>query len=1542
MAQRNNNGLQYNGPQEIKIKGVTYQKQGGGVYRKEGQSASEEILPFVDVDPAIDEKAENFLKALWGGFLQQLHKDAENFVKTETEGVWAYKGILFEEKNGQLVLKPDQVFVLRNGFRVSIPYSVNSNGQVFAHCDNKPSVDLAEVRRTIAYNNSREMLSGVVLPSFPLKGELLTMCIDAQAGIFDYQGMRYRHLLEDETSRVDTDDTVQAMFVNEKVQVDVETATYEKIVPHADLYRHFKETTLAYLEEKRKNNQLTTDDQRVLDVLNDGSVTTFYDFAVKTGAIEPIPELKLFEDERDNEKATAYIASLQKLQIAKVNSAIALHYYMDQVGAEGLPPLKLDGINPHAAYEDMMGKAPRDKDDYYKTWHVSHQSRAGETAAVLYVFGCIQKSPRWQDVAAFQAASFSETDASSRRSWSFLLPPVTHPLYYEDELIEHVGRKTVHLDDNEKALAVFMATATQKYYTSCAYLIEANKALLNYQERMTKALNSQNSQEGAQTNGQASRRIPLYPQSGASHVHQLPQLRFYQNNKVDANAVLDVNRGIATSAATEQQLTTAGLDTATVIASMTVKPVGAIMTLGVTGFVPGLIVGAAVFGAAHYAYSYISQKIYEGKIEDATRITREVTHNITMQRINIAGRLADLSQRPQAKAALEFVYKKLKDKKDRSPDEEMLFKYLEAEIKNPGRNTFGEVDYMPEALKIQGDDAKTKELKKATREQKNAFDEFAKVHAEASIYSYCLNVYYANEQVREQDSELYNTTRKKMEDEASQERLSRVVDKDKKTHFTVLNYGGKETTGFSAVLEKIIPTDGNTTHSNFVATRVQARMKHFSRPENPTPKHVVLPGNVSEVPNTVLLPMADEGVLLQGYRARYSREAMRSLSKVWVGEKCSAEMPNNHCGAATNIALSQTENSNENALFYSYSFGKSRETQIQTIKAICQARCGAGKTKKTFLSEEEKKIYKLLTARKANKESPTFDERKYNRALTKLKSLDSKLNVNNEDSVENTVFALRVEHLYLTLKGAKNSEEESRLQELETALNEYDSVTEPKITSYAQYQKAINPGFNFSCEQRELNVQGASKSVNDGNHQYYTSVEVYPQAIAWNMVRDDIQAMGEESFDFLAGVQAYFLSGHRLKGSVISANLTGLFLSRDERIKKAQGNPTVLKNLEQEFLAEKEICDDIFAVFQEAVKQSKELQEVCKRNGWLDADGKLVPSKIYNDPNTGDESIKHQADVAEKKCCIILRAIESDRHVAGQSRNILKGLFDSNNLLNLNLTKKEFALEDRKMIYQNVYEGLMEKISAGDNFDAFISILAAQKMIELYGKDFSSNPTSDQQRLERLVEEKGWGEYITRYMAENNPKFVSDIEFKSCYVPYLCIVVDQKIDKTSPDKISPEVEKEIDAILTLMDEKTLQEVLNNDSLKLIKPLVAKELLSKLIDTHIDLYETPPKISKEAEKAIKETLTLMDEETLQAVLNDELLKPIKPLIENQLKALNDSDAKGNQISAVHSNSDEGQVSTSATERLALNSEQNITTIQENDGVGVSYPSSRGRA
>ena len=1540
MAQRNNNGLQYNGPRYIEIEGVTYEKQGAGTYWTETNS-NKRCLPFVDVDPAIDEKTENFLEVLWGGFLQQLHKDAENFVKTEEEGVWAYKGILFEEKNGQLVLKPNQVFVLKTGFRVSIPYSVNSNGQVFAHCDNKQSVDLAEVRRTIAYNNSREMLSGVVLPSFPLKGELLTMCIDAQAGIFDYQGMRYRHLLEDETSRVDTDDTLQVMFVNEKVQIDVETATYEKIVPHAALYQHFKRTTLAYLAAKKSNNQLTTDDQRVLDVLNDGKVTTFYDFAVRTGAIEPIPELKLLEDERDNAKATAYIASLRNLQIAKVNSAIALHYYMDQVGAEGLPPLKLDGINPHAAYEDMMGKAPRDKDDYYKTWHVSHQSRAGESAAMLYVFGCIQKSPRWQDVAAFQAASFSETDASSRRSWSFLVPPVTHPLYYEDELIEHVKRKTVHLDDNEQALAVFMATATQKYYSSGAYLIEANKALLNYQERMTKALNSQNSQEGAQTNGQASRRIPLYPQSGASHVHQLPQLRFYQNNKVEATAALDTNRHIAVSAATEQQLITGGLDTATVIASMAIKPVGAIMTLGVTGFVPGLIVGAAVFGAAHYAYSYISQKIYEGKIEDATRITREVTHNINMQRINIAGRLADLSERPQAKAALEFVYKKLKDKKDRTPDEEMLFKYLDAEIKNPGRNTFGEVDYMPEALNVPGDDAKTKELKKATREQKNAFDEFAKVHAEASIYSYCLNVYYANEQVREQDSELYNTTRKEMEDEASQERLSRVVGENKKTHFTVSNYGGKETTGFSAVLEKIIPTDGNTTHSNFVATRVQERMDHFSPPKNPRSVNVVLPGNVSNVPNTVLLPMADEGVLLQGYRARYSREAMRSLSKVWVGEKCSAEMPNNHCGAATNIALSQTENSNENALFYSYSFGKSRETQIQTIKAICQARCGAGKTKETFLSEEEKKIYKLLTARKANKESPTFDERKYDRALTKLKRLDSNLDVNNEASIENTVFALRVEHLYLTLKGAKNSEEESRLQELETALNEYDSVTEPKITSYAQYQKAINPGFNFSCEQEHLNVQGESQSVYDG-HQYNTSVNVYPQAVAWNMVRDDIQAMGEESFDFLAGVQAYFLSGHRLKGSVISANLTGLFLSRDERIKKAQGNPTVLKNLEQEFLAEKEICDDIFAVFQEAVKQSKELQEVCKRNGWLDADGKLVPSKIYNDPNLDDKSIKHQADVAEKKCCMILRAIESDRHVAGQSRNILSGLFAPNDLLKVNLTKESFEFDDRKMIYQNVYDGLMEKISAGDNFDAFISILAAKKMVELYGSTFSSNPKSDQERIEKLIKKKGWGKYITSYMKEKDPNCIPDITFESCYVPYLCIVVDKKIDRTSPDKISPEVEKEIDAILTLMDEKTLQEVLNNDSLKLIKPLVAKELLSKLIDTHIDLYETPPKISKEAEKAIKETLTLMDEKTLQAVLNDELLKPIKPLIENQLKALNDPNAKGNQISAVHSNSDEGQVSTSATERLALNAEQNITTIQENDGVGVSYPSSRGRA
>ncbi len=1533
MAQRNNNGLQYNGPKEIEIKGVTYKKQGAGVYRKEGQPAPEGNLPFVDVVPVIDGKTENFLEVLWGGFLQQLHEDAENFVKTEKEGVWAYKGILFEEKNGQLVLKPDQVFVLKTGSRVSIPYSVDSNGQVFAHCNNKPVVDLAEVRRTLAYTDSRSMLSGIVLPSFPLKGELLSMCIDAQSGIMDYQGMRYRHLLEDETSTFDTDDTVQAMYANEKVQIDVETATYEKIVPHADLYQHFKKTTLAYLAEKES---LTTDDQTVLRVLNDGNVTTFYDFAVRTGAVEPIPELKLLKDEENNDKAKAYKESLRNLQIAKVNSAIALHYYMDQFGAAGLPSLKLDGINPHAAYEDIISTTPRNTDNYYAGWHVNHQKRAGETAAVLYVFGCIQKSPRWQDVAAFQAATVSQTNGSDRRSWSFLVPPVTHPLYYEDELIDHVRRKTLHLDDNEKNLAVFMATDAQKYYSSCAYLIEANKALSNYQEKMTHALNHQNSQEGAQTNARVSGRIPLYPQGGAVHVHQLPQLLFFQNNKIDATAALDANRHIAVSAGTDHHLRTEGTVVALGVAGMAVKPVSLVMSLGFAG-IPGFIVGTAVFAAACYATSYISQMIADGKIEEATKITREVTHNVKMQRINIAGRLDDLSKRPQSKAALEFVYNKLKDKKDRTPDEEMLFKYLEAEIENPGKNTLGDVSYMPDSLDIPGEGEKIKNLRKATEDQKKAFDELAKVHAEASIYAYCLNVYCANDQVREQDAELYNTTRKKMEAEASDERLRRVVDENARPHFKVPNYGNAETTGFSAVLEKVIPTDGNTTRSNIVVECVQRRMKSFLPPTAEEPKHIVLPGNISKVPTTVLAPKADNGILLTGYRARYAREAMRSLSKVWVGEGCSEEMPLNHCGAATNIALSHTEKSDENALFSHYSFGRARNTQIKSIEAIYQARYTPEQKKESILPEDQQKIYKLLTARKAKASSTADEKREYRSVLSELGLSDS----SDEGTIENTVFNLRLERLYLTHKRKKTPDEERRLEKIEKTLEKYDKLTEVKITSYAQYQKAINPKFEFSCKQDPLAEHDKPKQVWQDNT-CDTSVNVYPKAIAWNMVRDDVQSMKEEYFDFLSGIQAYLLSGHRLKGQVISKNLTGLFVSREERIKNAQGNPTVLNNLEQEFLAEKEICDDILTIFQEAVKQSKELQEVCRRNGWLDGKNNLDLNKIYKDPNQGDKTNKHQADVAEKRCCRVLRAIESDRHIAAQSRNILSGLFAPNDLLKVNLTKESFEFDDRKMIYQIVYDGLIEKISAGDNFEAFMGILAAKKMVELYGSTFSSNPKLDQERIEKLIKKKGWGKYITSYMKEKDPNCIPDITDKSCCEPYLHIVCDTKIDKTSPVRISPEVAGEIDGILTHMDKETLKKILTDESFNLIKPFIAKELLSKLILEHVDQSKTPVKIEPKGKKEINDMLALMDGQTLQEALNDELLKPIKPLIENRLKALNNQGANGNQISAVHSNSDEGQVSTSAAERLALNAGKNITTVQENDSVAVSHPASRGRA
>ena len=89
--------------------------------------------------------------------------------------------------------------------------------------------------------------------------------------------------------------------------------------------------------------------------------------------------------------------------------------------------------------------------------------------------------------------------------------------------------------------------------------------------------------------------------------------------------------------------------------------------------------------------------------------------------------------------------------------------------------------------------------------------------------------------------------------------------------------------------------------------------------------------------------------------------------------------------------------------------------------------------------------------------------------------------------------------------------------------------------------------------------------------------------------------------------------------------------------------------------------------------------------------------------------------------------------------------------------------------------------------------------------------------------------------------------------------------------------------------------------------------------------------------ITELLEQLDKKTLEELKKNETVQENEAVIK-----LIDDKLTSKAPKAIKTAAHESQVSTNTAARLASNSEQNITTVQGNDGVALSYTSSRGRA
>ena len=94
----------------------------------------------------------------------------------------------------------------------------------------------------------------------------------------------------------------------------------------------------------------------------------------------------------------------------------------------------------------------------------------------------------------------------------------------------------------------------------------------------------------------------------------------------------------------------------------------------------------------------------------------------------------------------------------------------------------------------------------------------------------------------------------------------------------------------------------------------------------------------------------------------------------------------------------------------------------------------------------------------------------------------------------------------------------------------------------------------------------------------------------------------------------------------------------------------------------------------------------------------------------------HQADIAEKRCCIVLRAIESDRHLRGHV-NSLESVKD----LDTDMNNDNLSEQAKRNIYRCCFDKVFPNTDRDGktqmDMRTFYSFLLARELQNKYGKE---------------------------------------------------------------------------------------------------------------------------------------------------------------------------------------------------------------------------------
>ncbi len=563
------------------------------------------------------------------------------------------------------------------------------------------------------------------IPGIPSNNDLVRIKGDIVFGHFSYERTREAYYLDKNIQYI-SDKKVETSYKIISDTLNAELGVY-KNVPTRELFEHFRKKTILSLEKKKTEGILSFEEDFLLNTLANPEVQSFYDLANEEGWLSIKNSSRMFlENDINNE--------IDQVDRERINVALSLKYYMQMLGEEDLPCLKLPDYGIYATIKNQSQQKV-DTRGILKGLRVSQSQLSGETKGYSYILDCMSRHQKFNNVCEF-ASKMEPKGSMAQKGWKKLEIPstFTFPLELQEDLkkISVVTAPSIKVRDD-------LIRGLIRQGDNAIKVTQAFELVANASHRYALAHQSLHHKNNS-PNIEGRSSIPVPPIPNYTYIRR-SGMRGWMDRSSEIDQIFGVELGSGLNLQSELEDGFTGVKVLTSFATPGVAIKGVKGFAVGTGIAAGSLIYDPIDEVLDFCLRPVLNIIKEGDVQDAVGYCYTVNQNITSEIRELNEQLHFIQKNPQYENVLEYFYKKY-------PNDE-LAKHVKKEQENPFENSFFDRKEIKELYekyekKIQDfadEDVDLSSLRTSYKMMLENMLELEEKCMRLALYTYCMNTY---------------------------------------------------------------------------------------------------------------------------------------------------------------------------------------------------------------------------------------------------------------------------------------------------------------------------------------------------------------------------------------------------------------------------------------------------------------------------------------------------------------------------------------------------------------------------------------------------------------------------------------------------------------------------------------------------------------------------------------------------------------------------------------------------------------------------------